>query len=68
MKNIKNLDKLYHLIAGIIFGFINLYLGIFIGIGKEIYDNFIPRHTCDIKDLIATVIGAFIGFGIRRLI
>jgi len=36
----KHKDKLYHFIAGLILGFINLYLGIFAGVAKEVYDEF----------------------------
>lgn len=61
-------DKLYHFIVGIILGFINLYLGIVVGIGKEIYDKFSPNHQCEVMDAVATIIGAFIGFTIRRMI
>jgi len=61
-------DKILHLLIGIVLGFIHLYLGIFAGIGKEVYDYFVPGHTCDVVDMVVSIVGAFIGFAIREVL
>jgi len=62
------IDKLCHFIVGVILGFINLPLGLFAGIGIEIYDYFTPTYSCEALDILATMVGAYIGFKIRLLI
>jgi hypothetical protein len=39
-----------------------IQLQILIGIGKEIYDYYHPlTHTCDVWDIVADVIGTYLG-------
>jgi len=64
---IKEQDKLYHFIGGAIttlvvgalsFIWLGLLAGIFVAVGKEVYDYFHPEgHTVDGMDFIATMVG-----------
>lgn len=70
---IKNFDKYLHfgvgLVIGVLFSFINPYLGVLMaaiaGWIKEKYDKMHPeKHTSDGWDAYATVIGGIVGVGI----
>lgn len=62
-------DKLYHFIAGflisLIGGYFNqlcgLFLGIFAGVAKEVYDYY-DYGLFDKKDMLFTWLGAIIGY------
>lgn len=62
-------DKLYHFIAGLILsligGYFNplcgLFLGIFAGVAKEVYDYY-DYGLFDKKDMLFTWLGATIGY------
>ena len=72
----KGIDKIYHLVAGLIisliFGLINPVLGlalaIIAGVGKEIYDKKIKKSVIDPLDVIATVVGGILGTGLAIVI
>lgn len=63
-------DKCLHVIVGvIIFAILQLInvpmalvVVILVALGKEAYDYFHPRHTCDIWDAVATICGGILGF------
>lgn len=63
-------DKLYHFSGGtVLFALGNLFdyglaLAIAGAVLKEIYDNFIPNHTVDWKDALATTLGGLLGYAI----
>lgn len=68
-------DKLYHLIAGFLISAIlgvrfdpmeSLLLGMWAGVGKELYD-FYDYGVFDVKDMLFTFLGAFLGAGIWYL-
>ncbi len=69
-------DKLYHLIAGFIIGFIlafwkpevGLIAGVAAGIGKEIYDKYIKKSDADPVDTLSTILGAMLGIALSILL
>ena len=58
-------DKQYHLVAGFLIalltGWVNPFAGLTLvvlaGVGKEVYDMYVPNHTVDVWDAIYTVVG-----------
>lgn len=70
------MDKILHFIIGalisICFGFIHptvgLCLGIAAGVWKEFHDLMFKKTYINIKDMLFTAIGAFVGFVIVILI
>lgn len=68
----KHVDKLQHCIGGVLIALImallfgdaltGLVVAVFIGASKEGYDFCHPdKHTCDVWDFAATVLGGAIG-------
>jgi len=64
-------DKQLHILAGlvvfVVVGFLSspitgLIAGILAGLVKEMFDRYIQDENFDIKDLLATVAGAVLGF------
>jgi len=56
-------DKKLHIIAGLtIYAMFNILVGVYaivptilVAVGKEIYDMYVPSHTSDIWDVLATI-------------
>lgn len=71
-----SIDKLYHLIAGLLIALlcgyltsplIGLVMGIIAGVGKELYD-YTDYGEYDVYDALATWLGAVVGYGILKLL
>lgn len=62
-------DKLYHLVAGFIIGFVfafwrpgeALFFASCAGVGKELYDKYIKKSEVDPLDAFFTILGGMIG-------
>lgn len=60
-------DKVYHLLAGLVIGFlggllhpfVGLGLALAAGVGKEVYDK--KRGTVEVRDAVATFAGGIVG-------
>jgi hypothetical protein len=58
-----NKDKIYHLIAGALVALCPIYpvvAVIIVAFGKELYDYYNPKHTCDGLDAICTLVGGLV--------
>lgn len=62
-------DKLYHLIAGFLIGFVfafwrpgeALFAAAAAGVGKELYDKYIKKTEVDPLDAFFTILGGVLG-------
>lgn len=53
--------------AGFLFGpIMGLIAGCAAGVGKELFDRYVQDENFDVKDLLATVLGAGLGFVITH--